>query len=288
VQVAGQAEQEVGGLVDHLVDARVRAVHLVDHQDHREVRLQRLAEHEPGLRERALTCVDEQHHAVDHRQAALHLAAEVGVTRRVHHVDRDAVRVAGGGRRRAAVVDRRVLGEDRDALLALEVTRVEGALVHVGVLAERAGLPQHLVHERGLAVVDVRDDRDVAQVGARGGAGARGQPGGSGHAENSSRRRDSASIVPAGRRGALFRWGSARWWGVRRVGGGVRAGLPSGARSSRLPPDPPRPARTPPPTRLVRRSRLPGPPGSADLGRDAAVFVLEDLVAGALLLAGGP
>ena len=40
------------------------------------------------------------------------------------------------------------------------------ALVDVLVLAERAGLPEHGVDERRLPVVDVRDDRDVAEVGA--------------------------------------------------------------------------------------------------------------------------
>ena len=34
----------------------------------------------------------------------------------------------------------------------------------MGVLAEGAALPQHGVHERRLAVVDVGDDGDVAQV----------------------------------------------------------------------------------------------------------------------------
>ena len=34
--------------------------------------------------------------------------------------------------------------------------------------AEGAGLPEHGVDERGLAVVDVGDDRDVAQVVAGG------------------------------------------------------------------------------------------------------------------------
>ena len=67
-----------------------------------------------------------------------------------------------------AVPDGGVLGEDRDALLALEVHRVHDALGDVLVLAERAGLPEHRVDERRLAVVDVRDDRDVADVVARG------------------------------------------------------------------------------------------------------------------------
>jgi len=64
------------------------------------------------------------------------------------------------------MIDRRLLGEGRDPLLALEVARVQDTLRHVLVLAERARLPEHGVDERRLPVVDVGDDRDVAQVGA--------------------------------------------------------------------------------------------------------------------------
>src|SRR5206468_12211965 len=60
------------------------------------------------------------------------------------------------------------LGEDRDSLLALEVHRVHHPLAHVLVLAERARLPEHRVDQRRLAVVDVGDDRQVAEVGALG------------------------------------------------------------------------------------------------------------------------
>jgi hypothetical protein len=52
-------------------------------------------------------------------------------------------------------VDGRVLGHDRDALLALQVDRVHDPLRHVLVGAEDAGLPEHGVDQGGLAVVDV-------------------------------------------------------------------------------------------------------------------------------------
>ena len=55
-----------------------------------------------------------------------------------------------------------VLGQDGDAALALEVVVVHHPLGHLLVGAERAALPQQRVDERGLAVVDVRDDGDVA------------------------------------------------------------------------------------------------------------------------------
>ena len=60
--------------------------------------------------------------------------------------------------------DRGVLGQDRDAALALERVGVHHALGDLLVGPERAGLPEHLVDERGLAVVDVRDDGDVANA----------------------------------------------------------------------------------------------------------------------------
>ncbi len=58
----------------------------------------------------------------------------------------------------------RVLGRDRDALLALQVAAVHDAAGDVLVGSEGAGLVQHRVDQGGLAVVDVGDDRDVAQV----------------------------------------------------------------------------------------------------------------------------
>ena len=87
--VARETEQQVLALGDDLVDARVGTVGLVDEQDDRQPGLERLAQHEAGLRQRALARVDEQHDAVDHREAALDLAAEVGVTGGVDDVDRD-------------------------------------------------------------------------------------------------------------------------------------------------------------------------------------------------------
>ena len=64
-----------------------------------------------------------------------------------------------------ALVHRGVLREDRDALLAFEVTGVHDAIDQLGALLERAGLTKHGVDEGGLAVVDVCDDGDVTEAG---------------------------------------------------------------------------------------------------------------------------
>ena len=115
-----------------------------------------LAQHEARLRHHALDGAGQQQHRVDHAEHALHLAAEIGVAGRVDHVDVDALVVEGG-----------VLGVDRDAALALEVFRVHHALGGRVLRRQRAGLAQQAVEQRRLAVIDVRDDREVAHVLAR-------------------------------------------------------------------------------------------------------------------------
>ena len=61
-------------------------------------------------------------------------------------------------------VDRRALGEDGDPALLLEVVRIHRPLLDALVVAEGAGLAEELVDKGRLAVIDVRDDRHVAQV----------------------------------------------------------------------------------------------------------------------------
>ncbi len=146
-------------LLDDLLDAGVGTVGLVDHQDHGQRGGEGLAQHEAGLRQRPFGGVDEQHDAVDHGQAALDLATEVGVAGGVDHVDDDLGAVG------LTTVHGGVLREDRDALLALEVTGVHDAVDELGALREGARLPQHGVDQGGFPVVDVRDDGDVAEIG---------------------------------------------------------------------------------------------------------------------------
>src|SRR5699024_6094849 len=113
-------------------------------------------------------------HPVHHGQASFDLTAEVGVPRGVDHVDTYTLTGTGFLRGRALVVHRGVLGQDRDALLPLQVTAVHHPFAAGAALADGAGLARHGIDEGCLTVVDVGDDGDVAQVAARTG----GHPGG--------------------------------------------------------------------------------------------------------------
>ena len=152
--VAGvEVGEQVEDLVQHRVVALVGPVDLVDHDDRAQALLERLGDHELGLRQRALGGIHQHDGAVDHVEDALHLAAEVGVAGRIDDVD-------------AMVLpkDRGALGQNGNAALALQVVAVHGLGFHLLVEAKGAGLLEQRVDQGGLAMVDVRDDRDVAKV----------------------------------------------------------------------------------------------------------------------------
>ena len=116
VQIGRHVKQQIVTLLHDLGDPGVGTVGLVHHQDHRQVGRQRFAQHEAGLRQWPLRGVDEQQHPVHHGQPALDLAAEVGVTGSVDHID------DRHGPVRVVPVDSGVLGQNGDALFLLQVT----------------------------------------------------------------------------------------------------------------------------------------------------------------------
>ena len=158
-----QPVEQVEGLLDHPFRPRRWPIDLVDDDDRLQPERQRLAGDEGRLRHRTFDGVDQQQHGIHHRQRPLDLAAEVGVSGSVDDVDRPL-----------HPVDRRVLGEDGDAALSFESVGVHHPLAALAVRAQAARLPQQLVHQRGLAVVDVRDDGDVTDVIGGSGHGAPG------------------------------------------------------------------------------------------------------------------
>ena len=148
-----ELHEEFEHFVVYIVHTLIRTVNFIDDNDGLELLLQRLAQHIFRLRHRPLECIHEEQDAVHHVQDAFHLAAEIRVTWCIHDVDLDAV-----------VENRRVFRKNRNAALALNVARVHHALADLLVQAEHMTLTQHRVDQRRLAVVNVCDDRNVAQL----------------------------------------------------------------------------------------------------------------------------
>ena len=148
-----QIHQQVQHLIDDFLDAGIGTVDLVDGHHQAQVLLQSLLQHETGLGHATLGSIHQQQNAVDHLQHALDLAAEVGMARSIDDVDLDTLVGAGA-----------VLGQNGDAALTLNIAAVHDALSHDLIVAERAALTQHCVHQGGLAVVNVSDNGNVAQI----------------------------------------------------------------------------------------------------------------------------
>ncbi len=157
VQVRGiEVEEELIDLVDHLFGAGVGAIDLVEHQHSRQVQIQRLGQHVAGLGQRALGGIDQQEDPIHHCQRPLDLSAEVGMPGCVHQVDAGALPHHG-----------RSLGEDRDATLSLLVGRIHDALDAGLVRSEYSGRAEHRIDQSRLAMVDVRDQRQISKGGTR-------------------------------------------------------------------------------------------------------------------------
>ena len=62
------------------------------------------------------------------------------------------------------VEHRCVFRQNGDAALAFQFVRIHDALDNGLIGAKRAALPQHAVHQRGLAMIYVRNDRYVANA----------------------------------------------------------------------------------------------------------------------------
>ena len=150
-----QTIEKLERLVDHPLRTCAGSINLVDDDDRLQTLLQCLQRDKARLRHRTFDRVDQQQHAIDHAEHAFDLAPEVRVAGRVDDIDL-----------RVAVANRAVLREDRNAALALDVVRVHHPLADLTGAREGPGLHKQLVDERRLAVVDVRDDGNVAKVAA--------------------------------------------------------------------------------------------------------------------------
>ncbi len=161
----GGARDRVGGVdADDVLDfllgvfrIRVGQIHLVQHRHHLDAQFERGVAVGHRLRLDALARVDHQQRAFTRRQRTADLVREVDVSRRVDQVQ--VVRLAVLGH----VFERRGLGLDRDAALALDVHRIEHLGVHLAVRKAATTLDDP-VGQRALAVVDVGNDREVSDV----------------------------------------------------------------------------------------------------------------------------
>ena len=148
-------DEQIEDFAEHFLRTSFCSINFVDDDNRLEPVFERLHRDESRLRLRAFEGIDEDQHAVGHAEHSFDFATKVGVAGRVHDVDLHAL-----------VIQRDILRENRDAALTFEIVRVEHAGLSQFRIAKLAALLEQRIDERRLAVIDVRDDRDVANVAA--------------------------------------------------------------------------------------------------------------------------
>ena len=146
-----EIDEEIVDFIEDGSGAGVAAIDFIQDDDGRQLGLQRFLQNVARLRKRAFARVHEEKDAIDHAQGALDFAAKIAVAGRVHNVDF-----------RVVIEERGVLRKDSDAAFLLEIVRVHDTVDDDLIGAENSALAQHGIDERGLAVIHVGDDGDVA------------------------------------------------------------------------------------------------------------------------------
>ena len=152
--VAGVAADDVGQFLGVPGRLRGRQVDLVQHRDQVQVGVKGQIEVGQRLRLDALRGVHQQDGPLAGGQGAGDLVGEVDVPGRIDEVENVPAAVGAGPRQ----PDRLAL--DGDAALALDIHPVEVLCAHLAARDDPGEL-EHPVRERGLPVIDVRDDAEV-------------------------------------------------------------------------------------------------------------------------------
>ncbi len=119
--------------------------------------LDRLVDVRQRLRLDALRRIDDEQRALARGERARDLIGEVDMARRVHQVELVQLPVLGG------IVEPHRLRLDGDAALFLDIHVVEHLRRHLA-LGKAAGDLDQPVGERRFAMVDMRDDGEIADV----------------------------------------------------------------------------------------------------------------------------
>ena len=156
--IVGRNCQVVLNLGLNLVGVCRRQIDLVDSRHDVQIGIHGERSVGDGLSLDALRGVDDQHCALAGGQRTRNLVGKVHVARRIDQVELIRLAVVG------IIGDANGIGLDRDAALALDIHRVEQLRLHVA-LVDGMGELEDAVTDRGLAMVDVRNNREVADVG---------------------------------------------------------------------------------------------------------------------------
>ena len=148
-----EIDEQVVNLIQYDGDPSIVPVDFVDTNDGRQPGLECLFQDDPGLGKGSFGGIGGKHDTVAHGQCPFNFATEVRMAGGVDDVDFNVF-----------IINARVLRQDRDAPLTLQIERVHNTLGHPFIGPKDPALMEHSVDQRGLSVIDVGDDGYVSNV----------------------------------------------------------------------------------------------------------------------------
>ena len=114
---------------------------------------QSFLQHEPRLWHRTFKGIDNQQHAINHFHNPFNFTTEVGVAWGIQNVDLVLT-----------VLNGRVLGEDGDTTFTFNGVGIHCPILNFEVFWQSVRLLQHFIDQSSLTMVDVGNDRNVANI----------------------------------------------------------------------------------------------------------------------------
>ncbi|MCY1166901.1 hypothetical protein D9M73_68530 [compost metagenome] len=135
----------------------LRQIHLVEHRHNFNAEVECGVAVGNGLRFNTLACIDNQQRAFTCRQRTAHFIREVNVARCVDQIEVVDLAI------KCLVFERSGLCLDGYPTLFFNVHRVKHLRTHLAILQATTSLDES-IRERGLAVINVRNDRKISDV----------------------------------------------------------------------------------------------------------------------------
>ena len=153
VIICFQFDEEVQNFAFHVRNTLVRTVDLIDDNDRFQLMFQCLSEDVLGLGHRAFMGVYQKEYAVYHVQDTFHFAAEVSMPWGINDVDFNTI-----------VHDGSVLCQNGNASFPFQRVGVHDTFCYFLVVPENMTLFQHGIDKGRLAMVDMGDNGNVADI----------------------------------------------------------------------------------------------------------------------------
>ena len=153
VFVSVQFDEQVQNFVDNFVNALVRTVNFIDYNDGFQMLFQCFAQYVFGLGHGAFVGVYQKQYTINHGQYAFYFATKVSMARSIEDVDFGIT-----------VHNRGVFGQNGNATFTFQIVGVHYAVFNVFVATENTALFKHCIYQSSFAVVNVSNNRDIAQI----------------------------------------------------------------------------------------------------------------------------